>query len=263
MPDMIFKKLAELEQVEAIALGGSRAGNHFDEKSDYDVYVYITSTIDEVTRKDMLSPYCSYMEIGNHFWEYEDNCILNSGIDIDILYRDLNSFCNDVENVVVNCVPSNAYTTCMWHNLLNSKILYDKTRRLGNAQKKYNVPYPPALKGAIIERQMQLIDSAMPAYPVQIEKAIKRRDMVSINHRVTEFLASYFDLLFALNEQTHPGEKRLMELCKANCAILPVDFEKNLQLLFTHMFAEQEEQLKCIDDLERIVDNVKKIVLFT
>ncbi len=27
------------------------------------------------------------------FWEYEDNCVLNSGIDIDILYRNLNSFC--------------------------------------------------------------------------------------------------------------------------------------------------------------------------
>lgn len=39
MPDMIFKKLTELEQVEAIALGGSRAGGNYDEKSDYDMYM--------------------------------------------------------------------------------------------------------------------------------------------------------------------------------------------------------------------------------
>ena len=41
----------DLEQVEAIALGGSRAGECYDEKSDYDVYVYITSPIREETRR--------------------------------------------------------------------------------------------------------------------------------------------------------------------------------------------------------------------
>lgn len=260
MPDMIFKKLSELEQVEAIALGGSRAGSCFDEKSDYDVYVYVTAPISETVRKELLAPYCSYMEIGNHFWEYEDNCTLNNGIDIDILYRDLDDFCAGLEKVVVKCQPSNAYTTCMWHNLLNCKILYDKNGSLEAAQKKYNVPYPKALKEAIVSRQLQLLDSAMPAYPVQIDKAVKRRDYVSINHRVTEFLASYFDLLFALNECTHPGEKRLVELCKTQCSILPVDFEKNLQMLFAHMYAEDGEQSACIEDVKKIVERVKELL---
>lgn len=48
MPDGIFKSLAALDCVEAIALGGSRAGSAFDEKSDYDVYVYVTAPIREV-----------------------------------------------------------------------------------------------------------------------------------------------------------------------------------------------------------------------
>jgi len=30
MPQHLFKELAQLEQVEALALGGSRAGQHFD-----------------------------------------------------------------------------------------------------------------------------------------------------------------------------------------------------------------------------------------
>ena len=34
-----------LDLIEAIALGGSRAGAHFDETSDYDIYLYCTAPI--------------------------------------------------------------------------------------------------------------------------------------------------------------------------------------------------------------------------
>ena len=98
----------------------------------------------------------------------------------------------------------------------------------------------------------------MPAYPNQIKKAILRKDFVSINHRITEFLASYFDLLFAINEITHPGEKRLIQLCKKQCKILPENFEENLNSLFSHMYSEENQSL-LMNDIENIVNNIKKI----
>ena len=52
MVELLFKELSELKEVEAIALGGSRAGENYDEKSDYDVYVYINSPVDEKNRKN-------------------------------------------------------------------------------------------------------------------------------------------------------------------------------------------------------------------
>ena len=64
----LFEELGSLSQVEAVALGGSRATGRNDEKSDYDVYVYITSSIAENERRDILEKYCRYMEIGNSFW---------------------------------------------------------------------------------------------------------------------------------------------------------------------------------------------------
>jgi hypothetical protein len=259
MPKQIFEELIMLNQVEAVALGGSRAGENYDEKSDYDVYVYVNAPIDEDLRRKILASSCNYMEIGNHFWEYEDNCTLNNGIDIDILYRNMDDFMGDIDEVVVKCQAHNAYTTCMWHNLLTCKIIYDRHGKLTGYQRQYDIPYPPKLKKNIIERQLCLIDSSMPAYPIQIEKAVKRGDWVSINHRVSEFLASYFDLIFALNEKTNPGEKRLVELCTKQCALLPEDFEKNLRNLFLHMYS-REEQVSCIQDIEKIVDNVKKIL---
>ena len=42
----LYKEFSQLEQVEAIALGGSRAGQDYDQNSDYDVYVYLNSPIE-------------------------------------------------------------------------------------------------------------------------------------------------------------------------------------------------------------------------
>lgn len=51
MVEQLFKELSLLEEVEAIALGGSRAGVNYDEKSDYDVYLYVTSPVSEEKEK--------------------------------------------------------------------------------------------------------------------------------------------------------------------------------------------------------------------
>ena len=50
MVERLFEELAGLEAVEAIALGGSRAGSHYDEKSDYDVYLYVTAPVPEAPK---------------------------------------------------------------------------------------------------------------------------------------------------------------------------------------------------------------------
>lgn len=257
MIDQLFSSLSALPVVEAIALGGSRAGEHYDEKSDYDVYLYCTGPVPESDRRELLSNYCSYMEIGNHFWENEDNCTLKNGIDIDILYRNLDDFTRDVADVVENCHGRNGYTTCMWHNLRTCKIIYDRDGRLAAAKRRFDVPYPPKLKADIIGRNWKLLHAAMPAYELQIRKAVKRGDLVSVNHRTAAFLESYFDLLFALNGQTHPGEKRLVQLCRENCPILPERFEENLNTLFAHLFTSPEQ---VPDDLSTILDALAKIL---
>lgn len=259
MFDSLIAEISAWPEVEAIALGGSRAGSHFDEKSDYDVYLYCRAAIGEDIRRKVLEKFCSYMEIGNHFWEYEDNCTLKNGIDIDILYRNLDDFTAGLADVVENCNPHNGYTTCMWHNLLTCKILVDKSGRLTAARARFDVPYPEQLRRNIISRNNMLLEGSLPAYEMQIRKALKRGDANSVNHRVAAFLESYFDILFALNRQTHPGEKRLVSLCKESCPILPEHFEENLTDLFSHMFTDADAALAA---LQRIVDEVRKLYKF-
>lgn len=229
---------SRLPQVEAIALGGSRAGSHYDSSSDYDIYVYCTAPVEESTRRQLLEPLVSYVEYGNQFWELEDNGTFRNGIDFDILYRNLDDFTAGVASVVESFQAGNAYTTCMWHNLLTCRILYDPAARLQQAKQRFQVPYPEELKQNILHRGWRLLSDSMPAYSLQIRKAAERGDLVSVNHRVAGFLETYFDVLFALNGRTHPGEKRLMTLCQESCPLLPDHFEENLNSLFSHMFSD-------------------------
>lgn len=74
--ELLWKEFVLLPEVEAIALGGSRAEENYDDKSDYDLYIYCTKVPQENIRKNILEKNCRYMEIGNRFWELEDDCRL-------------------------------------------------------------------------------------------------------------------------------------------------------------------------------------------
>ena len=251
----LFDEFSRIPQVEAIALGGSRATGRNDEKSDYDVYVYLTGSVEETCRRSILEQYCRYMEIGNAFWELEDDVTLKDGIDMDIIYRNMADFESTVSSVVDDCVAWNGYTTCMWHNLITSEVVFDRTGKLRKLQEKYRIPYPQKLKEHIISKNLCLLSGMLPSFDTQIEKAENRGDLVSVNHRVTEFLASYFDILFALNEMTHPGEKRMQSICARECAILPGNFNENLERLFRGMFREKISPV-----VREMVDEIRKIL---
>ena len=253
--DDLFEELSRLPQVEAIALGGSRATGRNDAKSDYDVYIYLTGPVEETCRRTILSKYCRCMEIGNTFWELEDDVTLLDGIDMDIIYRNLEDFARGIASVVDDCTAWNGYTTCMWHNLITSRILFDRTGRLQKLQARYQIPYPQKLKENIISRNMNLLSGMLPSFDTQIQKAENRGDLVSVNHRVTEFLASYFDILFALNEMTHPGEKRMQHICAKECNILPEHFDSNLNRLFGDMFRNPISPVirDMVEEIRRII----------
>ena len=253
----LFDDLAALPQVEAIALGGSRAGNRFDESSDYDIYLYCAEPIPEETRRDILGKYASYVEYGNHFWELEDNGTFNNGVDFDLLFRNLDDFTAGVAHVVEGFQACNGYTTCMWHNLLTCKIIYDRDGRLAEARKRFDVPYPPQLKTNIIHQNLRLLHGNLPSYDGQILKALTRQDEVSICHRTAAFMESYFDILWALNGKTHPGEKRLVSLCEENCKILPENFRENIHNLYRDLYSSPENTQS---NLAKIVGELIKIL---
>jgi hypothetical protein len=224
-----FKKFPE---VDAIALGGSRAAGNDDSISDYDVYVYLNSDLSVEKRHATLSQTCNYTELNNTFWEPEDDCVLNSGTGIEVIYRSIDWTRKSLSETLEKHIAQSGYTTCICFNVFTSEILYDPHGLYTDMLKKFEMPYPRQLRENIIARNRDLLDGKMVSYTNQLEKAVKRNDVVSINHRTAEFVKSYFDILFALNEKFHPGEKKLIQICKKTCKLLPADFEKNLNALF-------------------------------
>ncbi len=241
----IIASLKAIENVDAIALGGSRSTGACDEKSDYDIYVYHTGDITIEQKTNAIAPFCSVTEIGNHYWELEDNCVMNNGIAIDIIYRKIEMFEQYLAMVVDNGNAFNGYTTCFWHNITTCKILFDKSGKFTELQKKYTIPYPEKLRKNIIEKNRKLLSGVLPSYDEQIKKAENRQDLVSVHHRTTEFLASYFDIIFALNRVAHPGEKRLIKLCKEKCEILPESFEENINTLLSSITTGNAYEIVC------------------
>lgn len=252
----IFNEYARFPQVRAMAIGGSRAVKRNDEFSDYDVYVYSTEPVPTQQRRAVLEKYCDSMALDNRFREHEDVCMMEDGTELNIIYRNLDEFLAGIDRVAVHYEVLDGCTTGMWHNLLTGRIAYDKGGFLGAAKEKYQMPYPLALKNNIISYHMNLIKYGMPSFMAQIEKAMKRGDMVNINQSVNRFLASYFDILFALNEKLHPGEKRLVQVSMEECGILPARFELNIRLLLNTMFKDPA----AVSVVELMVSELEKVI---
>ena len=80
---------------------------------------------------------------------------------------------------------------------------------------------------------------------------------MSVNHRIAAFIESYFDIIFAVNELTHPGEKRMISYAKEHAKILPKDFEENMNVLLNSMGSTLEN---VENNLKNIIDNLMGIL---
>ncbi len=226
----LVNEFSRLEQVEGILLAGSHATKTNDKESDYDIYIYTNYEIGLEERKKITTKLCSYIELNNTFWETEDDGVFTeSNIEVEIIYRNLEWINSSLNRTLLRCEADIGYTTCFWSNFINSVILYDKKGELGSLQKQYKISYPKKLKENIIKKNYPLLKKQMPAYYNQIEKALKREDFISVNHRVAALFASYFDIVFAINEVPHPGEKKLLKIIKENNLKIPKYMYKNVE----------------------------------
>lgn len=226
----IAAKFAALPQVVAVALAGSQTSGAANEASDFDFYVYIQSDIPLEIRQTIAQEFAERIEINNQFWETGDEWIdLDSGNGVDVMYRTPQWIEEQIDRVLIHHQASIGYSTCFWWNVLTSVSLYDVEGWLKQLQEKANQPYPEILKKAIIAKNYPILRRNISAYTHQLELTINRKDSVGIIHRTAALLASYFDIIFAVNSVPHPGEKRLIEWVNRLCTKVPDELEEHIQ----------------------------------
>jgi predicted nucleotidyltransferase len=246
-----------ISAVEAVVLSGSRTSGFGDLTSDIDLYVYSHEPVCLKERAEVASS-SRRAEIGNAFWEPGDEWVDGStGISVDVMFRDCRWIEEQLDRVLMHHQASVGYSTCFWYNVLHSEILWDRAGWFAALQERARVPYPEELRAAIIAKNLPILRNNMSSYIHQMELAIRRGDAVSLNHRTTALLASYFDVLFAVNRQPHPGEKRLVKFAEQLCSKRPVDFAQRIEELLRSL---PRMDASVIEAGERVVEGLENLV---
>lgn len=218
---------SQFSQVESVAMAGSLAtGVAADLSSDIDLYVYTSALIplsDRITLMDAAGG-ASLANMNLDYWDLGDEWFdAQTGIEVDVMFWEPVWIEDMLKRVVVHHQASLGYSTCHWHTIRASRVLFDRNGWFGRLQAWCEQPYPEELRRAVIQRNQPVLRDVIPAYLHQVEKAVRRGDLISVNHRVSALFASYFDVLFACNRVLNPGEKRLLEQAARLCPSLPVD----------------------------------------
>jgi hypothetical protein len=247
-----------LPQVKAVTLAGSQVSGSAEQGSDIDLYVYLSAPLPVEARARIATVSAEYAEVDNQFWESGDEWIdATTGIHVDVMFRTMAWIEDQLDRVLRQHQASVGYSTCFWHNVVTSLPLYDRAGWFQRLQKDARQPYPEELRRAIVAKNYPILRQTASSYRYQLARAVARGDRVSVNHRVAAVLASYFDILFALNRLLHPGEKRLLEIATQQCELRPPEMELQIDELIEaaslgkHVIEKADALVDGLDDLLR------------
>lgn len=251
---------ATLPEVAAVAIAGSHASGVCDAASDLDLYVYTTSEIPQRHKADVIEQSGGTMrsELGLPYWGGTDVWVdAESGITVDCLFFSPQWIEEQITRIMDMHEPRLGYTTCFCRTVALSEILYDPHGWFAELQIRSRKPYPETLRTNIILHNHPVLRRIIPSYMHQIELALHRCDVVSVNHRVAGLLASYFDILFALNRVLHPGEKRLLDFSHRECALVPEGMDTDVAATLAAAGVLDEQLLS---HLERLIDRLELLL---
>ena len=258
----IAARFAEQPQVVALTAAGSLPGQQADAGSDLDLYIYSTEVIPLNIRSSIAREFAaanSRIEIGNEYFGPGDEWLAApSNLHIDLMFWSPDWIEDKVAQVLTRHQASMGYSTCFWYTVLNSLVLFDRDGWYTGLQQQCRQPFPEELAHAIIARNFPFLRDTHSSFRYQISSALRRRDRVSVNHRVAALLASYFDVLFACNCTPHPGEKRLL-MHASSLPKVPQDMAQHVEQLITGITRPWDKQ-STLEYVDILIDGLEDLL---
>lgn len=262
----VAERYRPVPEVWGVALAGSQAMGTADTRSDIDLYVYVSQPVALDVRSRIAVSRAINVEIDNRFWENEDAWIdAETSIVVEVIFRDVRWIEQQLARVLDRHEASTGYTTTIWHSVRYAQPLTDRSGWLARLTEKAAQPYPDPLVHAIVGLNHPLLRGVFASYQHQLELAIARGDRVSVQHRLTALLASYFDIIFAINRELHPGEKRIVERATELCWYLPRGMTEQLDAVLDAANAPDEQLLlrlmTFLDSLDALLSEMQLMPL--
>ena len=144
----LLKKYASLEDVTAIAIGGSSASASTDSTSDIDIYIFEKKVTPADTREQSIVKPCSdNYEVGGDYFGPGDEFMHNEmGQECDVMYWTMDWFEDIVKSTWINHQGQNGYTTAFLYTLKNFSIIYDSGNWLSSLRTMVQKEYPLSAK---------------------------------------------------------------------------------------------------------------------
>ncbi len=267
----IVDRVKDVPGVESIVLGGSRANDTHTQASDIDIGIYyrsadsfdikkldeIASEIDDFHREGLVTSIGGWGP-----WINGGGWLKVNNMPVDFLYRDLNK----VSTVVEDCIAGNIsidYQPGHPHGFQNSiyfgeiaicKPLWDPYEKIEKL-KSYTVPYPKALKKAIINQFFWEANFSLE----NAKKGFVINDLSYISGCFFRCASCLTQVLFALNETFLINEKGAIKLA-SRFRYTPENLEVRINGIFESITNKQDNLYVEAEKFKKIVQEVETLI---
>lgn len=202
-----------------IALGGAHAKGIEDAESDLDLYVFCEAVPPSPTRTELARSFSaritgviswendiSFDQAGTDFhWDGRKvECWMRNSHHIDATILECKR--GEITQELVTWTPNGFFNHCCLSDL-NAMQIVDDAYGILSRWKSAVAEYPPLLAETIISRHL----AAARFWPnnFHYERAIRRLDIIYTTSIVQQVVHNLIQVVFALNHQYFPGDKKL------------------------------------------------------
>lgn len=266
----ISRYFSQIENVEAIVIGGSLARGFYDDYSDIEMYVYYRGRMpDENKIRDILNELNSSLTRSQKiFWFHKawghHTFFKVDEIKIELGYRNIEEINNRIDLFLnkftlpqhgIHDTPFGHYESGVANCILESIILHEKGDWIRKIRRKLK-KYPYDLRNSTIKYYFR---DANVITKVKINQAVKRNDTLNFNACLARVIRSLNICIFALNKKYYPGDKWNSNYIH-KFSLIPNNYMENIEAILNRGQVSSRDKKYILTLLNKIISDTKGLI---